>query len=156
MKTRENKNSMATLFLLCGLPGSGKTTLAKQLERDQPALRLTPDEWIGSLLFDPYDESKREKVESLQWQVATQALHLGVNVILDWGFWSRQERDDFRSRAEKLGAQSKVIFLNVPRENLLARLETRNAALTKETFHVTQEQLSLWSNLFEPPTQDEL
>ena len=43
---------MATLFLICGLPGAGKTTLAKQLERERPALRLTPDEWIAPLLAD--------------------------------------------------------------------------------------------------------
>lgn len=43
---------MATLFLICGLPGAGKTTLARQLEHAQPALRLCPDEWIVGLLAD--------------------------------------------------------------------------------------------------------
>ena len=36
---------MATLHLMVGLPCSGKTTLAKQLEQERSALRLTPDEW---------------------------------------------------------------------------------------------------------------
>ncbi len=34
---------MSTLFLLRGLPGSGKTTMDKRLEQELPALRLTPD-----------------------------------------------------------------------------------------------------------------
>lgn len=36
---------MATLHLMVGLPCLGKTTLARTLEREQSALRLTPDEW---------------------------------------------------------------------------------------------------------------
>jgi predicted kinase len=31
---------MATLFPMCGLPGSGETTLARRIERDRDALRL--------------------------------------------------------------------------------------------------------------------
>ena len=36
---------MATLYLICGLPCSGKSTLAKQLELELSALRLTPDQF---------------------------------------------------------------------------------------------------------------
>jgi predicted kinase len=42
---------MATLFLICGLPGAGKTTLAKEIELARPALRLCPDE--ANLLSPP-------------------------------------------------------------------------------------------------------
>jgi len=62
---------MATLFLICGLPGAGKTTLAKHLEQTRPALRLSPDEWIASLLADTSDSAEIERlhssVEALQW-----------------------------------------------------------------------------------------
>ena len=43
---------MSTLYLTCGLPGSGKTTLAKQLERDLPALLLNGDEWLHAVYPD--------------------------------------------------------------------------------------------------------
>jgi predicted kinase len=55
---------MATLFLICGLPGGGKITLARQLERSQPALRLSPDEWIAPLLADPADTAELDRLRS--------------------------------------------------------------------------------------------
>ena len=151
---------MPTLFLMCGLPGSGKTTLAKQIERERRALRLTPDEWIvrlfGSSLTPPTLDWCRGPVEAVQWSVAERALGLGVNVILDFGFWARKEREDFRGRAAKLGAASEVHFLDVPRAVLLSRLEARNAALPPYAFRVTEAQLNSWWALFEPPDGDEL
>lgn len=149
---------MATLFLMCGLPGSGKTTLAKRIERERDALRLTPDEWItrlfGRHLTPPALDWCRNPVETLQWEMAERALSLGVNVILDFGFWSRPEREEFRARAAALGARSEVHFLDVPRAELSSRLAERAGA--PDTFHVTEAQLDAWWEVFEPPDADEL
>jgi predicted kinase len=152
---------MATLFLMCGLPGSGKTTLAKRIERERDALRLTPDEWIarlyGTKLTPPALDWCRDPVESVQWEVAGRALGLGVNVILDFGFWSRAEREEFRARAGALGAGSEVHFLDVPRAELSARLAGRAGPEPPPgTFRVTEAQLDAWWKVFEPPTADEL
>src|SRR5258708_5633784 len=78
----DNEDAMATLHLICGLPGSGKTTLAKQLERDLPALRLAPDEWMARIVGDGFDDAKRAAVEAVQWEIAARALSLGINVSL--------------------------------------------------------------------------
>ena len=151
---------MATLFLMCGLPGSGKTTLARQIERERRALRLTPDEWIvrlfGTGLTPPALDWCRDPVEALQWEVAERVLLLGLNVILDFGFWSLEEREGFRSRAAALGARSELHFLDVPQPVLSARLAARNADLPPGTFRVTEAQLDFWWGLFEPPAPDEL
>jgi predicted kinase len=150
------EDAMAKLFLLCGLPGSGKTTLAKEIECDAPALRLTPDDWMHRLHFDGYDETARARVEALQWDIAARALSLGLNVVLDFGFWSKEERNDFRARAKALGAGAEVRFLDVPRDELLRRIRLRNAALPAGTFHVKEEHLDEWLGIFQPPSADEL
>ena len=151
---------MAILFLICGLPGAGKTTLAKQLELSQSALRLCPDEWITSILADVTDtfemDRLRTPVESVQWEVAKRALTLGVNVILENGFWSREERARYRSQAEALGAQVQLIYLDVERDELWARLSKRNQNVPQGSFAVSEDQLDLWLSWFEPPTADEI
>ena len=147
---------MPILHLICGLPGSGKTTLARRLEQDLLALRLAPDEWMARIVGDGYDEAKRVAVEAVQWEIAAQALKLGIDVILENGFWSRSERDDYRARAAAIGADTRIHFLDVPRDELLRRLALRNSALPPDTFRVNKAQLDLWLGWFEPPTPDEL
>lgn len=81
---------------------------------------------------------------------------LGVDVILDFGFWSQSERQDFRLRAAQLGASSEVHYLAVPEAELLARLTARNAQLTEHTFLIPEVKLKEWLTIFQPPTADEL
>ena len=150
---------MATLFLICGLPGAGKTTLAKQLEDTHAALRLCPDEWIAAILADPHDMAEldrlRTPVETVQWEMAKRLLMLGVNVILENGFWSRAERASYRAQAEALGARVELHYLEVSQDELWTRLAKRNTNLPPGTFAVTKEELALWWSWFEPPTKDE-
>ncbi|MFJ5761080.1 AAA family ATPase [Neobacillus sp. NPDC093182] len=152
--------SIATLHIMVGLPCSGKTTLARKLEEKYSALRLTPDEWHIRLFGQDMDETEHDArhdlVESLLWDVAARVLVLGTDVILDFGFWGRGERDDFRSRAAELGADFKIHFLDVPEEMLLERLTARNAQLPPYTFALPATILKEWIQSFEPPSQEEL
>lgn len=146
-----------TLFLLIGLPGSGKTTLARTLESEHAALRLSPDEWMAALFGAGESGEKRWVLEAeLLWSVAARVLGLGVNVILDFGCWAREERDLFRARAAKLGVRFELHVLDVPQEILWRRLEARNAALPPGTFPVSRSELDEWRSWYEPPTPDEL
>jgi predicted kinase len=149
---------MATIILVCGLPGSGKTTLATQLARDRPALRLGEDDWMVQLFASPdgHGEHQREAIKQVQWEIATQVARLGVDVVLDWGFWSRRERDDYRARAAALGIPTELRFLDVPRDELIRRLSARNADRPPATFAVSEAYLHRWWDAFERPGADEL
>jgi predicted kinase len=54
---------MATLFLIVGLPGAGKTMRAMDLAEEHAALRLTPDAWMIPLFGDPQAVGKRDVLE---------------------------------------------------------------------------------------------
>jgi len=75
--------------MICGLPGSGKTTLAHRLERDVPALYLNADVTLKSLQATergPDLDVLRDRVEQLLEDVALRVLELGANVVVDNGF----------------------------------------------------------------------
>lgn len=98
----------------------------------------------------------RSKVERVQWDLAARALSLGIDGILESGFWSKSEWDDFRAKAAALGATSQFYCLAVPLEALLVRRAARNQALPPDTFHITKEQLRQCWRWFEPPGPQEL
>ena len=151
---------MATLHLMVGLPCSGKTTLAKKLEHERSALRLTPDEWqiglFGQDAKEPEHDARHSLIETMLWNIASRVLELGTNVILDFGFWAREEREDYRLRAKRLGASSEAHFLDVPEEELLRRLAVRNSQPSQESFHISEESMKLWIEFFQKPTPEEL
>ena len=151
---------MATLHLMVGLPCSGKTTLAKKLEHERSALRLTPDEWqvglFGQDAKEPEHDARHSFIEAMLWNIASRALELGTNVILDFGFWAREEREDYRSRAKQLGASSEVHYLDVSEDELLRRLKERNSRPSQESFIISLEAMKPWIAFFQKPTPDEL
>src|SRR5450631_984037 len=104
--------SGARLIIVCGLPGSGKTTHARQLQTGSRAIGLCPDEWMDALSLDIWDEDMREKIESLQWHLGQQFLDLGLTVIIEWGTWARDERDALRLRARELGGAVELHYLS--------------------------------------------
>jgi predicted kinase len=151
----------ATLYLTCGLPGSGKTTLAMHIERTAPAVRLTGDDWLRALFPEMTTAEAetgpfRSKIERLQWQIALRMLALDCDVVVDWGVWSRAERDLFRSAAQNAGARVVLCLLDPPLEELWARVSQRNSERPFGAFLMTKDDLIRWSDMFERPTADEL
>lgn len=151
---------MTTLYLMVGLPCSGKTTRAKELENEVLALRLTPDEWhvnlFGHDINDPDHDNRHGLIEDMLWQIAARALSLGTNVILDFGFWAKEEREDFRLRAKKLGARSEIVFMDVDEKELMKRVKARNENLTNTIHYIPEEMMKSWIAFFQKPDINEL
>ncbi|HEX8033904.1 MAG TPA: AAA family ATPase [Ktedonobacterales bacterium] len=144
------------LILICGLPGAGKTTLARQLADEIPAVRLCPDEWMANLGFDLYDEAVRERLEVQFWHLAQDLLRLGQSVILESGFWLRSDRDEKRLGARALGAAVELHYLDVPLDERWRRIEKRNAEGAWHTVPITRAQLESYERFFEIPERAEL
>jgi predicted kinase len=151
---------MATLHLMVGLPCSGKTTRARQLEQQYAALRLTTDEWHTALFGNDAEaaqhDARHSLIEARLWEIAARALTLGLNVILDFGFWAKVEREDYRARARQLGAGSEIHFMDVPEAELFERLAARNAHPSPGAFNIPEAMFKTYLPIFQPPTPDEL
>lgn len=146
----------AKLILFCGLPGSGKTTLAKKIAAETAAVRLCPDDWQADLGLDFFDEEMRSKLEVRLWKLGQELLLLGVDVILENGLWSREERDNKRLEAEKLGVVTEMHYMDVPFDDLVRRLKVRNVSGGHGTVPVSLEQITEYASLFQAPDQEEL
>lgn len=138
--------------MVCGLPGSGKTTHAKLLEGRLQAIRFCPDEWMEALSLDLYDEERRAKIEALQWKLGQELLALGLTVIVEWGTWGRAERDNLRLGARALGVAVELHYLAVPADVLLERIQRRG----RENPPIGRDDLSRWFETFEAPTPEEM
>ena len=141
----------ARLILICGLPGSGKTTFAKELAPKVPAVRLSPDEWKHDLGIDYYDEQRRVQLENRLWRLGQELLTLGQSVILENGFWTRKERDELRLNARTLGVAVELHYLEAPVEELWRRLQLRNDEARPGAVPITREDLQRWALQFEAP-----
>jgi predicted kinase len=148
--------SQTRLVLICGLPASGKSALARQLAPKIPAIRLNKDEWAIQLGADLWDEEFRLRLERQLWLHSQELLAQGQSVILEWGHWARVERDEKRLGARALGVGVELHYLDVPLEELIERAERRNASREWTISPITRAHFEEWATIFQPPDEEEL
>ena len=149
---------MASVILLCGKLCCGKSTYTKTLLERRRAMLLSCDELLLSLLpeqlGDLHDEVAR-KAKGYLLARALELLELGVDVILDWGFWQKESRraaeDFFHSR----GFATEWIYLHVTDEEWRRRIAKRNAEAPPLAYRVDEGLMNKCQSLFEEPDPEE-
>ena len=140
-----------TLYILCGLPGSGKTTEATQIVESTQAIRLSADDWMTQLGLSLWEEGIRDRIEQLQWTLGAELLARGVSVVVEWGTWGRAERDRLRTEARALGARAELRFLDADDEELWRRVHERGL----EDPPLRREDITAYRAQLEAPTAAE-
>ncbi|GAB3533651.1 hypothetical protein GCM10027403_08040 [Arthrobacter tecti] len=148
------------VHLLCGLNGAGKTTYARQLERELPAVRFSLDEWMLRLFPElPYsgdDYGRQASVCKDQlWTVALQVLATGTDVVLDWNQWSRRRRTFWKERANSAGYEALLHHIATPLDAALARSRARSASEPAWAHNLADDDVRHLASIFEAPADDE-
>lgn len=150
------RRAVPTLVLFCGLPGSGKTTLAKTLEVQGRGVRICTDDWQEALGVDHSDDEFHGRLQSKLYEHALELLEHGQDVILEDGLWRASEREAKLADAHQRGAITEIHVFDVPVDEVWARLERRNRSLAIGAVPIVLEEFDRICRLFEPPGPAEL
>ena len=147
------------VYLICGFIGAGKTTFAKKLEKKTGAVRITKDEWSIRLIgndptIDGYEEWDR-KIIGLSRDIAFYLAEKGIDVIMDEGFWAKEQRDELRRKIDAIGANAVMYYVETPIETIRERIVGRNNNFTKDSFQISREMLDNYLTYWQPPREDE-
>jgi predicted kinase/GNAT superfamily N-acetyltransferase len=149
---------MATAHLIHGFLGVGKTAFARQLEERLPAIRFSHDEWMACLYGDDPPVERFAEFYRRVWEqmadVWPRCLELGLNVVLDFGFWTRPERNAMRAKITALGGQPCLYRLTCPEDEAWRRIEKRNADL-RGSLYISRSTFEMLKGRFEPLGNDE-
>lgn len=152
----ERPSRRGKLFVTVGLPGSGKTSRAKELATEWAAVRLTPDDWMIPLFNHNDAEGKRDVLEGRFIWLAMRALEHGTNVVLDFGVWARDERSALKHLASTIGAECELVYTPIDPDEQMRRVRGRLASAPDTTFVMTEGDLAQWRSQFQAPDQQEL
>lgn len=140
---------------MCGPAGSGKSTVAKQLEAEgMTRLSFDQEAWRRGIRTMPLPVDIYEEIEQA---LRTRLLELasgGVDVVLDFSFWSRRTRAEYRDLLRPLGVVPETIYLATPRAVALDRMRARGHT-HGDDYSSPAGLAAEYFDHFEPPTTEE-
>lgn len=114
------------LLIFCGLPATGKTTLAKKVAEKINAEILRTDVIRKEIIKEPkYTEEEKDAVYREMFLRAGKLLSSGKNVILDANFYKKSQRDDARRVAVRAHAKFFLVEVACPEEKIRERMRER-------------------------------
>ena len=149
----------ATVHLLHGLPGCGKTHFARRLAAECRGVHLSHDEWVLRL-FGPRPtgaqiESVREPIHEMLWTCTARIVATGTDVILDFGFWTRSDRDRARERVCQAGALPRLYTFDCSAQLAWERVQRRNSREPTDSLHIDEQAFWHFAGHIEPLMPDE-
>jgi len=143
------------LYIVTGLPYSGKTTLINNLKKRFGFAGTSVDQFIEEEKLDVknMDQKDWDRVYTRAYGRLKKLLLSGKSVLFDGGSLKRSERETLKKIAGKAGCEWKMIWVNTSRETIRERWS--NSRTTKERGQLEEEVLEKAMDMFEEPTPDE-
>lgn len=153
---------MANVMMTCGRICSGKSTYAGSLRKEHSAVILSIDEIMLSLFGKDAGEHHDEyvaKTERYLLQKSLSIIEVGINVILDWGFWTKEKGDFVRNFYRDHGVEYEFHYLDIGDEEWQRRLNKRNTEIEagkSNAYYVDAGLAAKCASVFEKPGRDEM
>lgn len=155
----------ATLNVIYGPSGAGKTTYANAFARRERAVAFILDEWMAQL-FGPDIPAQVEypwlvervgRCEAQIWSTVAAVMASGTSVILDLGLMRKADRDRIREIAEAVELPLQWHYVTAPQEARRARVAERTQVHGKSfALQVTPDMFEFVEGVFEAPSSEEL
>ncbi len=150
---------MTTLVLCCGRVCSGKSSFARKIETDRGFFHLSADEWMLRLFGETTDRAEFDdrlaRCRGLIEDLAARLLARGTDVVLDFGFWKRLDRDETRARFASAGHRVVLVYFPIDPETQLAYARKRAATGNAGEYAFDGETIEALNRFFEEPSPEE-
>src|SRR3954468_18125688 len=114
---------------MCGPSGAGKSTYAQRLEREgMVRLSFDVEMWRRGISVVPLPPDIRDEIEAELRARLLELVAAGTDVVLDFSFWSRRMREDYRGLLRPTGVVPETIYLATDRETVLSRMRARRGS----------------------------
>lgn len=153
---------MAKVYLICGRLCCGKTTYSQKICSESNAILLSVDEMILTVFGQNCGEKHDEYVLNAKKYLLNKSLELidkNINVVLDWGFWTRKEREFTKNFYKSRDIDCELHYIDINDDVWKARISQRNEdVLTDKTsaYYVDENLLAKFNSIFEAPSEDEI
>lgn len=153
---------MAKVLLICGKIASGKSVYAERIKKQENAVMLSVDELVltvmGSDLGDKHDQIT-DRVQSYLFEKSLEIVRAGTNVLLDWGFWTKERREAAREYYRANSIESEFHYIDVPDAVWQRNIAIRNQAVLDgktDAYYVDEGLMLKLQSLFEAPQKEEI
>ncbi len=153
---------MPKVIFICGKICSGKTVYAKKLMQKNNAVLLSSDELISSLFHPDENEYHDKIIKNVHLYLLNKSVEIlgcGADVILDWGFWTKAERENISAFYKQKDIGMEWHYIDISDEQWHLNISARNAAVLKnETtdYYVDSGLLQKLERKFEVPEKEEI
>lgn len=149
---------MSQLVLLCGKVGCGKTTIANFLKENHNFIHFSADEFMLRLFGEVQDQNlfqtNLNKCKELIYDITKNLLSANCNVVLDFGFWTKNEREYVKDKFKNFNIN--FVYLKLEREENLRRISQRNCNLKDNEYYIDETIFDILSSKFEEPKDEEI
>lgn len=154
---------MSRLICICGKIGSGKTYYANKLKKQENSVIFSIDEVTYDLINNEqgkgYDEFVR-RVNLYLRKKSVEIVNAGCSVILDWGFWTKENRNEIKKYCKNNGVIVEMHYIDIDDEAWCKNIEERNnkvlAGCDGSNFYINEKLLKKVSSMFEIPKKEEI